>query len=205
MSDDSPREPHEENRVVHTYDGIEEYDNKLPLWWQYTLYGAVAFALVYWFDYSVLKVHPTPKGELDAELAVIAEQRANAARAQGPVTSEMLVTLSQDPKTISDGKATFVAICATCHRADGGGNIGPNLTDAYWLHGGRPEDIYKSAHDGQTAKGMPAWGQQLGDAKVANVVAYVLTLQNTNVPAGKPPQGEQMSMVTSKPPQGAGK
>ena len=183
---------HEENRVVHTYDGIEEYDNRLPLWWQYTLYGAIAFALVYWFDYEVLRVHPSPKGELDQQLAAIAEQRANAARAAGPVSAEMLVTLSKDPKTVADGKATFTTICAACHRADGGGNIGPNLTDEYWIHGGKPEQIYTCAHDGVVAKGMPAWGAQLGDQKVANVVAFLLTIQNTNVPGGKAPQGEKM-------------
>ena len=182
----------DENKVVHTYDGIEEYDNRLPLWWQYTLYGAVVFALVYWFDYSVLKVHLSPKGEHDAAMAEIAAVNAERARAAGPVDGNMLVTLSKDPKTLVDGKATFTTVCATCHRADGGGNIGPNLTDAFWLHGSAPEDIYKCAHDGVAAKGMPAWGAQLGDQKVANVVAYVLTIQNTNVPGGKPPQGEKL-------------
>jgi cytochrome c oxidase cbb3-type subunit 3 len=192
MSSEHDEQQHEENKVIHTYDGIEEYDNKLPLWWQYTLYGAIVFAIIYWFDFQVLKIHPGPKGELDEELAVVAAANAERARASGPVTGEMLVTLSKDPKTLLDGKTTFSTVCAACHRADGGGNIGPNLTDAFWLHGGTPEDIYKCAHDGVTAKGMPAWGAQLGDDKVSNVVAYVLTIQNTNVPGGKPPQGEKM-------------
>ena len=192
MKDDHDNVPTGENRVVHTYDGIEEYDNKLPLWWQYTLYGAIVFALIYWFDYSVLKVHLSPKGEHDAEMAQIAAANAERARASGPVSAQMLVTLSKDPKTLSDGKTTFTTLCAACHRADGGGNIGPNLTDSAWIHGSEPETIYKCAHDGVVAKGMPAWGPQLGDQKVANVVAYVLTIQNTNVPGGKPPQGEKL-------------
>lgn len=192
MKDDHDKTPTGENRVVHTYDGIEEYDNKLPLWWQYTLYGAIVFALIYWFDYSVLKAHLSPKGEHDAEMAQIAATNAERARASGPVSAQMLVTLSKDPKTLSDGKTTFTAICSACHRADGGGNIGPNLTDSAWINGSDPEIIYKTAHDGVLTKGMPAWGPQLGDQRVANVVAFVLTIQNTNVPGGKPPQGEKL-------------
>lgn len=194
MRPESKNQPveHKENQVIHTYDGIEEYDNRLPLWWQYTLYGAVVFALVYWFDYSVFKIHPSPKGELDEEVAALNAAAAERARAAGPVTDEMLETLAKDNKSLADGKATFTTICAACHRADGGGNIGPNLTDEYWIHGNKPTDIYKNVTEGVVTKGMPAWGPQLGPQKVSNVVAYVLTLKNTNVPDGKAPQGERM-------------
>jgi len=178
-----------QDRVIHEYDGIEEYDNKLPLWWQYTLYGAAAFALVYWFTYSVLHSAPSPKESWNQEMAAVHKAEADKARARGVVTDEMLATLSKDPSTIEAGKAVFTSTCAACHRADGGGNIGPNLTDAFWIHGSKPTNIYTCVHDGVPAKGMPTWGPQLGDDKVASVAAYVLTLKNTNVPGGKAPQG----------------
>jgi cytochrome c oxidase cbb3-type subunit 3 len=99
--------------------------------------------------------------------------------------------MSHTPTAVESGRQVFASTCAACHRADGGGNIGPNLTDAYWLHGSKPENIYSCVHDGVPNKGMPTWGPVLGEDKVETVVAYVLTLRNTNVPGGKAPQGEK--------------
>jgi cytochrome c oxidase cbb3-type subunit 3 len=90
---------------------------------------------------------------------------------------------------VTSGKDIFAAACAPCHGADGGGRIGPNLTDAYWLHGGSPESIQRSVHDGWVDKGMPAWGPSLGEYRVREVAAYVVSLRGTNVAGGKPPQG----------------
>ena len=78
---------------------------------------------------------------------------------------------------------------------DGGGNIGPNLTDAYWIHGSKPIDIFHTVIDGVPAKGMPTWGPQLGDDRIESVVAYVLSIRDTNVPAGKAPQGDRVEAL----------
>ena len=123
------------------------------------------------------------KGELAAE--------AERIKQAGDVTDEMLVTLSKDSGTIDQGKAVFDQTCVTCHAAGGVGNIGPNLTDEYWLHGGGPKKIYGTVREGFLPKQMPAWGKQLGEEKTRAVVAYVLTLKNTNAPGGKAPQGEK--------------
>jgi cytochrome c oxidase cbb3-type subunit 3 len=173
---------------VHVYDDIVEHDNKLPLWWQLTLYGAVVFALVYWFGRRFEAI-ASPAQEY--EEAAAAQRAAAAEQARlSPLTDDTLVTLARDSSTVSAGKETFTATCAPCHRADGGGNIGPNLTDAYWIHGGKPTSLFRTAFDGVPAKGMPTWGPQLGDRRIQNVVAYLLSIKNTNVPGGKAPQGE---------------
>jgi cytochrome c oxidase cbb3-type subunit 3 len=173
----------------HVYDDIVEHDNKLPLWWQLTLYGAIVFALCYWFGRRFDAIQ-TP-GQAYSEV-VAAERAAEAerARARGTVDDDMLLTLSRDSATVAKGKATFAATCAPCHRADGGGLIGPNLTDGYWIHGNRPMDVFRTIADGVPAKGMPTWGPQLGQDRVLSVAAYVVTLRNTNVTGGKAPQGE---------------
>lgn len=198
MSEEKPErespQPHTvdgdyEDRVIHEYDGIQEYDNRLPNWWLYTLFGTVAFAAVYWLGYHTFHSYDLPKAAYDRDVAAANAREAARVRESGPITAAGLVTLSKDASTVGKGKETFTQYCAACHKADGSGNIGPNLTDNAWLHGGAPDKIYATVNEGQPAKGMPAWGPQLGEEKTESVVAYVLTLKNTNVPGGKAPQG----------------
>ena len=176
----------------HVYDGIVEHDNKLPLWWQLTLYGAVVFALVYWFGRRMDAIQ-SPEQAYQQDVAAERALAAERARARGTVDDAMLATLGRDPATVSQGNEVFTSNCAPCHKPDGGGNIGPNLTDAYWIHGGKPLEIYNDVADGVPAKGMPTWGPILGEQKLEAVVAYVLSIENTNVPGGKAPQGELAS------------
>ncbi len=181
------------DKVVHEVDGIQEYDNRLPNWWLYTLYGAIAFALFYWYAYHVFGVGELPREEWRREVAAAAAKQGKSV----PVSAEALAELAKDPGVVAEGKAIFTSTCAPCHAVTGGGNIGPNLTDEYWLHGGSPDKIYATVRDGYTPKGMPAWGPQLGDQRVQAVVAYVLTLKNTHVPGGKPPQGEREAFTSN--------
>lgn len=179
-------------RVVHEVDGIQELDNRLPRWWLGTLYGSIVFAVVYWFGWQVLHIAETPRQAWDREVAVARAKEAAAAMALGELTPEALETMARSADVVEQGKQLFTSTCAACHRADGGGLIGPNLTDAFWIHGGGPTAIFGRVKDGVPDKGMPAWGPQLGEARVRAVAAYVLTLRNTNVPGGKLPQGEKI-------------
>lgn len=188
MSEENREE--EEDVVVHEYDGIEEYDNQLPKWWLWTLFGAIAFGVVYWFGYQTFHAMDNPRDTYDKEVAVARAAEIERMKSAGPVTEELLVAMSKDQKTLETGKAIFTANCVACHRADGGGNIGPNLTDKYWLHGGKPENVYKTVNEGVPAKGMISWAPILGPEKVQAATAYVLSLKETNVAGGKPPQGE---------------
>ncbi|MFI5301367.1 MAG: c-type cytochrome [Polyangiales bacterium] len=183
-------ETRHEGRQVHVYDGIEEEDNALPRWWLITLWGAVLFAAVYWqavHDFNLIDT-PTAAYEKSEEARHAAE--ADQAKQAGEVTVASMLALSKDSGTIKEGAETFKSTCSACHRADGGGLIGPNLTDGFWLHGGAPNQIYKTVRDGEPAKGMPPWGASLGEQRVRAVAAHVLTLKNTNVRGGKAPQGE---------------
>jgi cytochrome c oxidase cbb3-type subunit 3 len=90
---------------------------------------------------------------------------------------------------VEAGKVVFTTYCVPCHRPDGGGLIGPNLTDDYWIHGGRPSEIIKTVTEGVLAKGMPNWGKMLKQEQVESASAYVLTLHGTNPPNPKEPQG----------------
>lgn len=179
-----------EDKVVHAYDDIQEYDNHLPRWWLYTLYGAVVFALGYWFHYHVFHTGPSSMEAFDQSMAADRRAAAERARHAGAMTDDGLRTLSQDSATVHEGQTVFQQNCVACHLATGGGSIGPNLTDNAWINGGRATQIFHTVTEGVPARGMPAWGAQLGERKVQAVVAYVLTLRNTNVAGGKAPQGD---------------
>ncbi len=175
--------------IVHEYDGILEADNQLPRWWLGGFFASILFAALYWTAYEGLKTVPYPGEVYTQEAAEIAS--AEAAKAQAaPLTDALLLGMSQQPAAIGQGKETYSQVCVACHGPNAGGLVGPNLTDAYWLHGSKPQDLYRVVKNGVLEKGMPSWGPQLGEGKVRSVVAYVWTLRNQNVPAGKAPQGE---------------
>ena len=172
----------------HTYDGIEEYDNRLPNWWLFILYGSCIFALGYWLVFHTFKVVDLPMARYDKEMVAAAEAQL-ARMAEGGITDESLALMATVPDAVAEGKQLFTTYCVACHLDQGQGLVGPNLTDAYWLHGGKPTDILKTVNDGVPAKGMAAWGGQLGPSRVQKLTAYVLTIKNTNVP-GKAQEGE---------------
>jgi cytochrome c oxidase cbb3-type subunit III len=181
----------EKEKIIHEYDGIHEADNNLPRWWLVTLWGTVAFAAVYYLHYSAFRSGLNPGDAYREEAKAAASAEAERIKAMGTITPEAMVTLSKDPATVALGKETFTTYCTACHGPNAGGTIGPNLTDEYWLHGGKPDQIYKTVRDGWPDKGMIAWAPSLGEQKVRAVAAYVLTLKNTNVAGGKAPQGEK--------------
>ncbi len=177
-------------RVIHEIDGIQEYDNRLPNWWLATFFGAIAFASVYWFYYYVSGFGPSQMADYQAEMDQAAAVEAARIKASGALTPEALAALARDKGTVEQGRQAFAQTCVTCHRQDGGGLVGPNLTDDFWLHGSRPEQIYASITNGYAAKGMPGWGPQLGADRVLALTAFVQTLRGTNVPGGKAAQGD---------------
>lgn len=174
---------------MHVYgDGIQEEDNQLPNWWLFTLFGAMVFSFGYWFVYHTQKLMPNPPA--------IYAQDVKEYQIQHPPpenSDQAILAVLKDPAALEEGKKTFVSTCAACHGPYGQGIVGPNLTDNYWLHGGKPAQIAKTVTDGYPEKGMPAWGKPLGPDKVKNVAAYVSTLRGTTLPEGvkpKDPQGE---------------
>ncbi len=190
MSADKPKVDSFGSPIIHEYDDIQECDNHLPRWWLATLYGAIVFAGGYWLYYHSFAKGVLPSEEYRAVKAQELAAESERLKAAGDVTPELLTKLSKDPGTTDEGKAVFETSCVTCHAQGAKGNIGPNLTDKYWLHGGDPKAIYATVSGGFLAKQMPAWGKVLGEPKLRSVVAYVLTLKDTNVADGKAPQGE---------------
>lgn len=175
-----------QGQIIHVYDGIEEADNALPLWWLATFFFFIVFGFVY------IRIAPSTSEEYATELA------AQLMNGGGEVNDDMLVALTRDSATVESGQQTFQTNCVVCHGAQAQGDIGPNLTDDRWLHGGAPMSVFATVRDGVGARGMPQWGPVLGDRALKSVVAYVLTLRNTNV-SGRAPEGEVYTEAAEPP------
>ena len=174
----------------HEYDGIQEFDNPAPFWWQLFFYLSIAFAAVYFFYYNFGDDLSSDKA-LEKEMHEI-ELAQFQNKPAGP-DEKALLALVSDSKAIAAGKASFLSKCASCHANDGGGLIGPNLTDHYWIHGkGTVTDIYKVVSEGVLEKGMPAWGSVLPQGELQQVVAFVSSLKNTHPATPKAPQGDEV-------------
>lgn len=173
----------------HVFDGIEEFDNKLPNWWLWLMYGSMVFALLYWIVFHTLEIRPLPREQFETEM--LAAQEAELERmAKAGVSNESLMLLVEMPAKMEEGRELWVKHCVACHLDDGRGLVGPNMTDNYWIHGCEPMDSLKIVQEGVAAKGMPAWLNQLGPSRVQTVVAFLETMKGTNVPNGKAPEGE---------------
>ncbi len=174
--------------MEHEYDGIQEFDNKLPNWWLWIMWGSMVFALFYWLVFHTLEIRNLSHANFENEMRKAEEAQFERMK-NNPVTNESLMTLVEMPAKVEEGHQTFMKFCVACHLDKGQGLVGPNLTDGVWIHGCEPLNLYNTVTEGVAAKGMPAWGNQLGPGGVQTVVAYVMTLRNTNV-EGKAPEGE---------------
>ena len=163
-------EPVEDALRPHSYDGIHEYDKRLPRWWLLTLYGSMVFAAFYWAYYEAYGFGLTPAAKLEMHMA---ENALRAAQKSGVLDDGSLWKMSHDTAVLAAGKVTYETTCAACHQPAMTGLIGPNLVDNQWIHGGKPMDSYKIINEGVLAKGMPAWGPLLGQQKMTEVVAYI--------------------------------
>jgi cytochrome c oxidase cbb3-type subunit 3 len=175
----------------HNYDGIKELDNHLPPWWKALFYGAIVWGIIYFLAYHVFNSFPLSKGEYDNEVAYAnAEMQKIKAANPGPKIDEATVTATTDAADLANGKSTFLNTCSSCHRKDGGGDIGPNLTDEYWKHGGDIKNLFHVVTNGVTGTNMVAWGAVMSPESIRNVASYVLTLQGSKPANPKKPEGD---------------
>lgn len=173
----------------HEYDGIKELDNKLPKWWVGLFYITIIFALVYVLRFHILKTSPLQEEEYRIEMAA-AEQHAASVAEQAPGETTTTAGPMTDATNLDAGKAVYDKNCAVCHLAEGQGLVGPNLTDAYWIHGGSYEDIINIINVGVIEKGMIAWKDMLTPTEVQQVASFIMNMQGTNPPNPKAPEGD---------------
>lgn len=183
----------EEHEIIldHNYDGIKELDNNLPPWWLYSWYASIVFGAVYLFNFHVTGTSDTQYEELDNEYAEAKIQIEEYKKTAKNLVDFNTVTLLTDASDLQVGKSIFTENCVACHMADGGGGIGPNLTDKHWILGGDIKSVFKTISEGgRSGKGMIAWKNDLKPLEMAQVSSYVLSMQGTTPANPKDPEGD---------------
>ena len=176
--------------LEHDYDGIKELDNNLPPWWVYLFYASIIFGVVYMVRYEVLGAD-NQEMELQKEIAQAKIDVAEYMKTAPDMMDEKTVTLLTDPADLAAGKELYTTNCAACHRADGGGQIGPNLTDDEWILGGGIKNIFHTlVNGGRDGKGMIAWKGTLKPKEMQKVASYIISLKGSNPVDPKAPEGE---------------
>ncbi len=189
-----PMAEHDENKdrlLTHLYDGIQEYDNPLPKWWVAIFWICIILTPFYIIYYHCGEGR-TPVDKYNAEMLAHFDRQAQNLLAMGPITEGTLAGFQDDEAKMAGAAQLFVAKCSSCHGMRGEGNIGPNLTDDFWLHGGRLTDIYDTITEGVPSKGMLAWKKQLGLGDILSLTAYVGTIRGADPSGAKKPQGKEL-------------
>lgn len=176
-----PKDPSDEQPVLleHAFDGIQEYDQRLPNWWLFTLYGSIIFAFLYWAYYFQLGLSQGDRARLDAEMIEVEAKRLAAVSTLDDAT---LWKLSRNPAKVAEGKAAYQAACQACHgpNLEGIKGIGHRLNDTLWVHANTPLSIYKVLNEGIVVNGIPTGmvsQKHLGNDKLVALTAFLLSHQ----------------------------
>ncbi len=169
----------------HDYDGIRELDNPMPAWLRLLFFGTIAFAIVYLLHYQVFKTGALSKEEYDMEIAAAAETYKSV-----ELPDDQLIQIT-DAGRLNGAQAIFWENCATCHRKDLGGESGPNLTDAFWLHGSTVKDIYHTITNGVPGKTMISWKDRIPSQDRLAIASFILSKQGSNPVNPRVPEGVQ--------------
>lgn len=180
--------------MEHEFDGITELDNPTPGWFMVLFYGSIIFAIAYMFNYEVLGWGPNQDEEYAMELVAAEEAKlaflSKPGNAKNAVNENNMVQ-STDAAVINAGMGFYKNRCSPCHGENGEGSVGPNLTDEFWLHGGGAADVFKTIKYGVPEKGMVSWEKSLSAQQISDLTNYILSLQGSNPPNAKAPEGDK--------------
>lgn len=176
----------------HDYDGIRELDNRIPPWFTTLFAGTIMFGAAYMIHFHVVKSGPLMADEYREEIAQADLARRILIAREGAIDESALAAVT-DAAALERGGGQFAKYCVSCHGAQAGGVVGPNLTDEYWIHGGGIRNVFATIKNGVPAKGMIGWQLVFTPRQIQEVASYVLSLQGTRPPGAKKPEGEKWS------------
>ena len=173
----------------HDFDGIHELNNPTPPWWRYGFYCSIVFAVIYMWRFQIVHSAPDQLEELAIAEKAAGEEKAEYLKNAANNIDEKTVVLLTDAADLAAAQKLFVASCAPCHGPEGQGVVGPNLTDDYWLHGGKVNEIFSTIKYGVADKGMKAWKDDFSPKQLAQLSSYIKSIHGSNPPNPKEKQG----------------
>jgi len=190
-----------EGDAPHTFDGITEMNEPLPLWWLWLFILTIIFGICYLFLYPGLGSHKgflgwTSHKECDEKVKIENKIYEPIYTSYYKLSVE---ELSSNLKALKIGKSLFLNNCALCHGLDAkGGNGFPNLTNNKWLYGGMPNEIKMTITNGRKGK-MPPYGTVLGNEQdIESTALYVLSLTDKSIDSSLTDKGRvKFSMICS--------
>ena len=190
----------EEKDIVidHSYDGIKELDNPIPIWFNALFYSTITFGIIYLLVYHVFGWGLNQDQEYVREVAQAEKAKQEYLAQVADLIDETSITVDETGAMATAGKAIFSANCSACHGQAGEGGIGPNLTDRFWLHGGEIKDVFKTVKYGVPDKGMVPWEQTLSPAQIAEVSNYIVSIRDTKPGNPKEPQGAEVEYASAE-------
>lgn len=191
-----PIEEEKDLIIEHAYDGIHELNNPVPGWFNFLFYGTILFGIGYLFYYYIGGYGLNQDQLFQAEITKSIEEKAIYLQKSANAIDESNVKLDNSTPVLESGKSIFSGNCAVCHGPTGGGLIGPNLTDEFWLHGGGINNLFKTIKYGVPEKGMVSWEKTLSPKQISEVANYILSLDGTKPAGAKAPQGEKYEPAT---------
>jgi cytochrome c oxidase cbb3-type subunit 3 len=183
-------EKEQEVLLDHNYDGIQELDNSLPPWWKYGFYLTIVVGVIYIYRFHFSHDGMSQQEEYLAEMQQGEEDKAAYLAKSANNVDENTVVYLTDAASIAAGKEMYGKSCVACHLADGGGSVGPNLTDEYWIHGGSIKDIFKTLKYGWQEKGMKSWKDDYSPKQLQEIASFVKSLKGAKSATPKEAQGE---------------
>ncbi|NLR79004.1 cbb3-type cytochrome c oxidase N-terminal domain-containing protein [Chitinophaga eiseniae] len=182
----------EENEDMgHNFDGIRELNNPTPPWWKWGFVFSICFGVVYFWRTEISHSAPNQLEELAAAETKAAESKAEYLKKAANKIDENNVTLLTDAGDVAAGQKMFISNCAPCHGPQGQGVVGPNLTDDYWLHGGKINEVFKTIKYGVADKGMKSWQEDFSPKQLAQLASFIKSIHGSNPPNAKEPQGQK--------------
>lgn len=183
--------------IDHGFDSILELDNDLPSLWLNLFYITIIFSGVYFFAYIFTDFAHSDK-EYDVSYK---KQLSNIQYYENTTPQATLESAHFDESFVEEGKNLFEENCATCHESNGRGNIGPNLTDEYWINK-EEKSLFKNIfhvlwYGSKNNPTMRAFGES-GEIKgndIQKIASYVYTInKEPKKPIhGKGPQGDKVT------------
>jgi cytochrome c oxidase cbb3-type subunit 3 len=173
----------------HNFDGIHELNNPTPPWWRYSFYCSIVFAFIYMWRFQIVHSAPSQIEELAIAEKIATAEKAEYLKNAADNVDEKTVTLITDPADLAAAQKLFSTNCSPCHGQQAQGIVGPNLTDDYWLHGGKVNEVFTTIKYGVPDKGMKSWKDDFSPKQLAQLASYIKSIHGSNPPNPKEPQG----------------